>query len=153
MIELIIHINNGKLINPVEFKEAFRGLKDGKHLVMIKDMRKRSLSQNAYYWGVCVPMVRKGLYEIGFDDVKTDADAHEMMKQLHLKRRMINNQTGDIIDLAGSSAKLTTPEFSEYLEQVCRWASEYLSINIPSPNEQLAEFKHWEEEVINAVEV
>ncbi|MBK7885514.1 MAG: hypothetical protein IPJ81_18245 [Chitinophagaceae bacterium] len=60
MVEVIIHINNRKVINMKEFREAFNQLKDGKHLVTVKDMRKRSIPQNAYYWGVVVPMVKKG---------------------------------------------------------------------------------------------
>ena len=55
-----------------EFKAAFRYLKDGKHLVTIKDVRKRSLPQNAYYWGVVVPMVLRGLRDAGFDEVENN---------------------------------------------------------------------------------
>ena len=48
MVEVIININNRKVVNMKEFREAFNQLKDGKHMVTVKDMRKRSLPQNAY---------------------------------------------------------------------------------------------------------
>ena len=34
-----------------------------------------------------------------------------------------------------STAKLTKDEFSEYIESIKQWASEFLSVYIPSPDE------------------
>ena len=152
MIEVIIHIANKKVINMEEFRKAFNQLKDGKHLVTVKDMRRRSVPQNAYYWGVVVPMVRKGLYEAGFDAVRTNDDAHEIIKHIHLKKRIVSKQTGEVIDTARSTTELSMPEFNEFLEHVCRWAVEYLGIVIPSPHQQLAEFEDWKEEVEHEAE-
>ena len=150
MVEVVIHISNRKVVNMKEFQEAFNQLKDGKHLVTVKDMRKRSMPQNAYYWGVIVPMVRKGLYEAGYDEVTTNDDAHEVMKHIHLRKRIVSKQTGDVIDISNSSAKLSIPEFNIYIEAICKWASEYLGIVIPSPNDQLAEFENWEHSIMDA---
>ena len=148
MVEVIINISNKKVVNMKEFREAFNQLKDGKHLVTVKDIRKRSIPQNSYYWGVMVPMIRKGLYESGFDEIRTNNDAHEIIKHVHLKKRMVSKQTGDVIDVAGSSSVLSIPEFNEFIERVCRWASEYLGIYIPSPYEQMAEFEGWESKTV-----
>lgn len=137
-----------------EFRTAFAQLKDGKHLVTVKDMRKRSIPQNSYYWGVIVPLVRKGLYDAGYDEVRTNDDAHEVLKHIHLRKRMVSRQTGDVIDIAGSSAKLTTPEFNEYIESICRWSAEFLGVVIPSPHEYLSvEFDNWIENLAHEVEV
>ncbi|MBK7885165.1 MAG: hypothetical protein IPJ81_16280 [Chitinophagaceae bacterium] len=150
MVEVIIHINNRKVINMKEFREAFNQLKDGKHLVTVKDMRKRSIPQNAYYWGVVVPMVKKGLYDAGYDEVTTNEDAHEVMKHIHLRKRIVSKQTGDVIDISNSSAKLSIPEFNIYIEAICKWASEYLGIVIPSPNDQLIEFEQWQNSIVES---
>ena len=147
MIEVIIHIANKKVINMDEFRKAFNQLKDGKHLVTVKDMRRRSVPQNAYYWAVVVPMVRRGLYEAGFDAVRTNDDAHEIIKHIHLKKRMVSKQTGEVIDTARSTTELAMPEFNDFLEHVCRWSAEYLGVVIPSPHQQFAEFEYWKEEV------
>lgn len=142
MQELIININNRKILNMTELKKAFNQLKDGKHLLTIKDYRKRSLPQNAYYWSVVVPLIRRGLYDAGYDEVRTNDDAHEVIKQVHLKRNIVNKQTGELIEIAGHTSKLTIPEFNEFIEAVCKWSAEWLNVYIPSPNEQLAEFEN-----------
>lgn len=150
MVEVIINISNRKVVNMQEFKAAFNQLKDGKHMVTVKDIRKRSIPQNSYYWGIIVPMVRKGLYDAGYDEVTTNDDAHEVMKHIHLRKRIVSKQTGDVIDISNSSAKLSIPEFNIYIEAICKWASEYLGIVIPSPNDQLAEFEQWEHSIMDA---
>ena len=142
MRELIININNRKIVNMPELKAMFNQLKDGKHLLTIKDYRKRSLPQNAYYWAVMVPLVRRGLYDSGYDEVRTDDEAHEVIKQVHLKRNIVSKQTGDVIEIPGHTSKLTIPEFNEFIESVCRWSAEFLNVYIPSPNEQLVEFEN-----------
>lgn len=151
MKELIIDISNRKIRNSNELKQLFRDLKDGKHLVTIKDIRKRSINQNAYYWAVVVPMVKDGLFHAGFDEVTTNEDAHEMLKQIHLTRRMISKTTGDVIDLAGSSKLLSIPEFNDYIEKICKWAVEYLGIVIPSPDEQYAVFVEYNNELHESI--
>ena len=140
MKELVITVSNRILVNSKEFLELFKDLKDGKHLVTVKDFRKRSLPQNAYYWGVMVPLVKKGLYDAGYDDVRTNDDAHEIIKHIHLRKRMVSKHTGDVIDIAGSSAELKVSEFNVFIENICKWAAEYLGIVIPSPNEEMAMF-------------
>jgi hypothetical protein len=147
MVQVELHISNRKVINKDEFNAAFKNLKDGKHLVTIKDLRKRSIAQNSYYWGVMIPLVRHGLYEAGYDEVKTNDDAHEVLKHVHLKQRIVNKQTGDVIDIAGSSAALTTPEFNIYVEAICKWAAEFLGVVIPSPNNQLVALDNWIEKI------
>jgi hypothetical protein len=147
MIEVTIHKANRTIINMKEFMGAFQQVKDGKVLVTFKDVRVRSLPQNKYYWKVVVPLVRQGLYEAGFEEIKENEDAHEVMKQVHLTRKMENKKNGDVIPIAGSTAKLSIPEFNIYIETICRWAAEYLGIVIPSPNQQLAEYEEWQESV------
>lgn len=151
MTEVIIHISNRSIVNMNDFKNAFRSLKDGKYLITIKDIRKRSLPQNSYYWAVIVPMVKKGLYDAGYDAVRTNEDAHEIMKHIFLQKKMESKNNGDVIWIAGSTASLSIPDFNSFIEEVCRWASDYLGIVIPSPYEQMAEFDNWEKDKINEV--
>jgi hypothetical protein len=134
------------LINKDHLLSVLNSLKVGQHYrVIIKDARSRSLPQNAYYWAVVVPMVRKALYDLGYDEVKDNMDAHEVLKHLHLRKRIVSKQTGDVIDIAGSSASLTISEFNEYIENICRWASQNLDLVIPSPNQQMKDFEGYSE--------
>ena len=125
---------------------VLNSLKVGNHYrVIIKDAKSRSLPQNAYYWAVIVPMVRKALYDLGYDEVKDNMDAHEVLKHLHLRKRIVSKQTGDVIDIARSSAELTIPEFNEYIENICRWAAQNIELVIPSPYQQLKDFEGYSE--------
>ena len=141
MPDFILYKRDGAITNKVSVRKAFNALKDGKYLIKIDAFKKRTLSQNAYYHGVVVPMVKEGLYNQGYSEVKTNEDAHEILKHLFLKRKMVNEKNGDEITVAGSTADLKTVEFNMFLEEVWRWASEYLGIVIPAPQEQLVMFE------------
>lgn len=143
MEEVIIHKAAGTILNMADFRQAFDRMKDGKILLTMKDYRKRSIPQNAYYWVVVVPMVRKALYDTGWDDIQTNDDAHEALKKQFIKRKLVNKTTGEVVTMTGKSSLLTIPEFNEYIERICKWAAEYLSIVIPSPNQQYHEFEEY----------
>lgn len=145
MIELILTIHNRKLINREEFKKLLSGLKDGKHLVRISNYSKRSLRQNAYYFGVVVPMVRQGLFDAGYDEVTENEDAHEIMKHIFLKRVVRSEINDDAITISGSTAKLTTEQFNDFLDQVIRWSAQYLNVVIPDPNSAYAMLEDYAE--------
>ena len=142
--EIVIHVFNNCIVNAIEYKTFFKNLNNGKYLVTFKDIRKRSIPQNSYYWAVVVPMIQKGLYEQGWDEIRTAEDAHKFIKSYHCRFDYINKQTGEFITVEGTTTEYTVPEFSEYLERVCKWSAEWLGIYIPSPNEQFAIFNEWE---------
>lgn len=152
MVELIVNISNKRIVNMSDLKSAFNNLKDGRHLITIKDFRKRSIPQNSYYWGVVVPMVRRGLYDAGYDAVRTNDEAHAVLKHVFLRKEIVSKETGDMIEMSGSTTALTIPEFNDFLESVCRWASEYLGIIIPDPNEVIIDFSESVEEIVRNAE-
>ena len=78
--------------------------------------------------------------------------AHEVLKHIHLRKRIVSTQTGDVIDIAGSSASLTIPEFDRYLEDICRWAAMDLDLVIPSPNQQMMELLEYNESLEYSIE-
>jgi RNA-binding protein YhbY len=141
MSEFILHIEQGIVSNKSAVRQKFSALKDGKYLVKIDRFKKRSLPQNAYYHGVVVPMVKRGLQEAGYNEVRTNEDAHEIMKHLFLKKEMRSEKNDDAIIIACSTTELSTTEFNAFLEQVWQWGAEYLCIQIPQPNEQLVMFQ------------
>lgn len=147
--ELVVDIYNFSVVNRDDFKKAWGCLKNGKYQMTIKDIRKRSVPQNSYYWGVIVEEVRKGLYEIGYQEVQTAADAHLFIKTMHLRKEFINIKTGEMFQAEGSTTELSIPEFNEFIERVIQWAAEWLGISIPSPNEQYAIYDKWEEDTVS----
>jgi hypothetical protein len=135
MSQSVVYIEDGRVTNPVVIRKQFSELKDGVYQVKISTRKQRSLPQNAYYWGVICDMVKQGLYEAGYRSVKTSDNAHEVMKNLFLKKRIVNEDTGEVIETIGSTASLTTEAFIIYVEEIIQWAAEYLGIEIPLPNE------------------
>lgn len=117
-------------------QEYNKNLPDGSYLVTIESTKKRTNDQNQYYWGVVVPAVYNGLREAGFNEVKSRDDAHLVMKSLFLKQH-IPGKDGEAFELIRSTTGLKTLEFSKYLMDIFQWASEYLGVVIPEPNEQL----------------
>jgi RNA-binding protein YhbY len=136
--DFIIHKTESGWQNTSKWKQHLDQLPVGKYSVTIKSANKRSLPQNAYYWGVVVPMVYEGLREAGFDQVRNTEDAHEVMKSLFLKVR--EERAGMVIERVMSTTELKTIEFNEYLLNISVWAFDYLGISIPEPSTQLTAF-------------
>lgn len=93
------------------------------------DNRKsRSIQQNKAYFGLVVNLIGDHL---GYDK----EDMHKILAYKFLGTVDICIE-GDVIKVPRSTKKLTTKEFCQYAENIQRWAAEYLSINVPSPNER-----------------
>jgi hypothetical protein len=135
-INCIGELKDGKLhiVHREKFINSLQTCANGKYsLSLEKIYNKRSVNQNAYYWAVVVPLVREGLYEVGY---KLDnADTHEYLKETFLRGQKTNENTGEVKYINRSTASLKTVEFNEYFEKIIQWAAEYLSIKIPYPNE------------------
>jgi hypothetical protein len=100
-----------------------------------KKKKRRGLAQNAYYWGVIVPMVQSGLRDAGYKVSKEST--HEFLKATFNKQELVNEQTGEILQTVGSTAQMTTVQMMEYFMEISQWAIEFLNINIPEPGEQI----------------
>jgi hypothetical protein len=126
----IFHIQNRERL-----KEWAR-LYPNKQVVVKIEKRgsKRSSPQNRYYHGVVVQEVKLGLINIGYD--MTAEEVHFFLKS-KFNPVEIPNKEGEVIELPGTTTNLTKTQFGEYIERIAIWASEYLSIRIPQPNENL----------------
>lgn len=94
---------------------------------------KRSLPQNAYYWACVIREIAMRLYDLGHQDID-DETVHEMMKLKFNNEPLVNEQTGEVIDIPKSTIDLTKTEFAEYVDRIRQWASEFLSIDIQDPS-------------------
>lgn len=106
----------------------------GKEIEVIfrRKRKHRSDPQNRYYWGVVVEMIRAGMKEMG--DKVTPNQVHEFLKWRFLRTQKIDEATGEVLyEYAGSTADLSTVEFSEYVEKCCQFAAEFLGVSIPLP--------------------
>jgi len=81
-------------------------------LVLRERTEQRSEQQNAYYHAVVVKMISN---DTGHDPEET----HRTLKE-HFK--------------IGTTTKMKTVEFQEYIENCRRFAAEFLGLNIPDPD-------------------
>lgn len=132
----IVTIESGKIANLTAFTKMLWELRDGRYEIKPKSLTKRSLSANGYYWLILTDYVQPGLYNAGWDTIKTKEAAHEFVAGMLLKVKLVNEKTGDITERVRSTTELTKEEFSTYLEEIWRWSSEYLGVAIPEPNQQ-----------------
>ena len=125
-----------KIIRESDFKEAVRSF-DGKEvqLVIEKKKKARSLLQNNYWWGVVIPMVQQGFLDTGWKLSKLET--HEELLRFFSFDEKVNENTGEVRRFRKGSSELSTSAFMDLIAEVQQFASEYLSINIPDPGEQL----------------
>ena len=110
-----------KLDNPQNYLVEISKLEGQRiELTIRKERHTRSLSQNKYYWGVIIQILSD---YFGYDK----EEMHEALKFKFLKRH------GDTdLVTAGSTAKLSTVGFTEYIDDIIRWASTEYQVVIPS---------------------
>ena len=115
----------GKLVHehPEKLKAFIAGLKPTirQKITIEKYIQKRSSQQRKYYFGVVVKLIAD---HCGM----TPQEAHEALKWMFLQER------GEYMPTVRSTAKLTTKEFMDYIEQCVIWAAEFLQIVVPDPN-------------------
>lgn len=95
---------------------------------------KRSLQQNAFHFGVVVPMVRQMFLDEG-NNITQD-ETHAFIKQ-HVWRHVkhIRLPDGQLMEVPETSTKLTTSEWEQNIEKTRAWAAEF-GLEIPLPNEE-----------------
>lgn len=93
---------------------------------------KRSLNQNSYYHGVVVEMVREGLLNCGYP--LSHDETHYFLKE-RFNPIEIPGKDGFVITVPGTTTELNKVEFGEYIERIAQFASEYLGVVIPAPNQ------------------
>ena len=97
--------------------------------------RNRSNNQNRYYWSVVVKLCRAGLIDVGYR--VSNEQTHDFLKSNFAVKELVNESTGEILTSIGSTTDMSTVDFMDYLDKISIWASEYLSVSIPEPEEQV----------------
>ena len=139
-LEIRTNVVNGNLKrNREQIKRAIESF-EGKEITITfaKAKKYRSNNQNSYYWGVCIPLVQSGLKEAtGEYFVNNNIHYDILLKMFAPELEIVNKSTGQIMTRQISSSDMTTTQFLEFIMEVQKWASEFLGINIPDPNEEI----------------
>lgn len=101
-----------------------------------KYKKPRSLEQNAYLHGILIPCFREALYNVGYDEVKTDSQAKQIMKNMFLKTSVVNHETGEVLEYVKDTRDLNTEEMGILFEDVWRFCADTLGYIVPAPGAQ-----------------
>ena len=134
---MIVRMDSGKILNPVMVRTFFAALQDGNNLIEADNSKKRTLPQNAYIHGVLIPEFKKALNDVGYDEVKTNEQAKQLIKSMFLTKETVNKETGEMLKYVQDTHNLTTVELNILIDEVIKFAAEHLSYVIYLPNEQL----------------
>lgn len=127
----------GQIKNRETVGDFFRQHQVGTYTLVSKPVNIRSLGQNSYYWYIVLPIVKKGLYNMGFDEIKSNDQAHEFLKNKFLKKYVHNkNNPEEVIEMPGSTTELTTVKFMAYIAEIQKFSAEWLGEIIPDPGQR-----------------
>ena len=115
---------------PLQFRAHLGKLREKRVEVIVRLVKsQRSLEQNAWAWGCAYPILAESL---GYD-MHEHEDLHYALVEKcfgsHFDERMKTTVPNK------RSSKLTTKEFSDYMEWLVRFAAMELNCQIPLPNE------------------
>ena len=85
----------------------------------------RSTQQNKYYWAVVLKHISD---YTGYEP----EEVHDEMKKMF---NPVPSKFNPEETFGGSTTRLTTGEFSDYIEKICMWAAVTFQIVIPEANE------------------
>lgn len=123
----------------IRFWRMAKGLVQGNGMIRIevsKSRKKpRSNAQNSYYFGVVIPHLHHVLKDLGHE-IK-EKELHLWLKAFFLEGRPMTI-LGQSLVVEVSTADLSTVEFQIYIDKICRWCAEELSVVIPSPEEKIS---------------
>ena len=115
------------------FKKQVARLKDGRYTLSLERIKSnRSLNQNRYYFGAVLPPIAE------YTGYSTE-EMHEYYKARFLKKRTLTIGD-DEREVVPSSTKLSTDEFSQYIEKIINHASD-MGISIQSSEDYM--FGYW----------
>ena len=118
-------VKKGKLnlYDPARYLVHLSSLEGKQVELTLRTLRnKRTLSQNAYYWGVVVAILAE---HFGYES----DELHEALKLKFLK-----THEDSPLPTVKSTAKLSIGEFCDYIDTVTRWAAQE-GIYIPQAGE------------------
>ena len=112
---------------------------EGKEIKLIfkRKYKQRTNEENAFYWGVWVPILQIAIRET-WGEVKTPNEIHEIIKLNCNYEDKVNEENGLFIRIPKSSTKLNTYEWEvEFKQKIRQFALDFFNVVLPEPNEQL----------------
>ena len=137
-IAVVSKVLNGKLVrNKGMIANAVKHF-EGKNVeVIIKMKRKyRSSPQNAYYFGVIIPIAVNAIYN-EWGEIWSKEKTHDFFKNRFLFDERVNEQTAEIIQTPKSTTDNSTIEQEQYHLKCVEFLKEWFNVEVPLPNENI----------------
>lgn len=106
--------------------------------ISISPNHKRSNAQNRYLWSVVYKTIAEPESYTTKGERVTDDHVHELCKKAFLNKSDGISMFGLFVEWTGSTTKLTTIEFQDYVLKITAHFAEH-GIIIPEPNEDIYE--------------
>lgn len=111
---------------------------EGKEIVLTIDRakKKRSNPQNAYYWGLLIPITMAAIKD-EWGEVWTKEVTHDFYKMKFLFTERVNEDTGEVLRIPKSTTENTTTAQEDYHAEIRIFLKEWFNVDCPLPNEDL----------------
>ena len=105
-------------------------------LTITKAKKKRSNNQNAYYWGLLIPLTQNAI-KTEWGEIWSKEKTHDFYK-LHFNYvEKVNEATSEVIKIPKSTTDNTTTQQEEYHAQIREFLKDWFNVTAPLPNEGL----------------
>ena len=137
-IEITTSIHNGLFKrNRNTVLEAIKSFNGSDVVITIdKVKKKRSNNQNAFYWGVLIPLMQQGAKDTWGESWSVDK-AHKHLSKLFVFHESVNIKTGLITKTPKSTTELTTTDWEVYVTEIRIYLLENFDIDAPEPNQEI----------------
>jgi len=126
-----------RVVSSENFKKELSELPEGRYRITIDKYRKQKSNPQLGYLFACVyPFVLKALDDAGWEFTSIE-EVDEYCKSMFSSKEILNRNTGEIMDIPGLKRDMTTTEMMTYVDAIRDWASEYLNVYIPEPEQQI----------------
>lgn len=124
-----------KIIRRMDFDRFVKESPNGTYQLTLKRVyRKRSINENAFYWGPFLDQEISILYDEGYHFPNKDV-LHEWNKDNFSRDKLVNEGTGKIINIIMPTSGMTTIQFEEFLDNIRLTFRENYNAELPYPNE------------------
>lgn len=112
---------------------------EGKDLTITfeKVGKQRSNSQNAYYWGVLIPILQNCIKE-SWGEIWSKEKTHDFCKMQFNFIERLNESTGEIVRIPKSTTENTTSSQEDLHSEIRNFIFEWFDITVPLPNENIS---------------
>jgi hypothetical protein len=97
---------------------------------VVRYRRRRSDEQNRFLFGVVYPSLAVGIKDT-WGETWDSEKIHFFCKCMFHFEPVTNHATGEVIHMPKRSRSMATDEFSNFIEQICRFAAEEFGVVVP----------------------